>query len=189
MTKIDYSCKNDTCGVTLKLDVDQLEKANYLFKCPKCKVRQKIKKEDLQMNQKEHPPGWLMIHDENVEDQVYTLIKGDNVFGRKPGTGPGCHTIDATDTYLSRKHCGIQVVENKVGKLQYLMQDLKSTNGTFLNAEPRKYNHKDIIYLRDNDLIQMGRTKFIFIKYEDGRTAKSVFDELAQTSFRNTVLT
>ena len=189
MTMINYTCKNKPCGVTIKLDLEKLAKANHNLKCPNCKTQQKVNQEDLAPPQKEHPPGWLMVHDENVEDQVYTLIKGDNIFGRKPGTAPGCHAIDATDTYLSRKHCGIQVVVTKAGKYRYLMQDLKSTNGTFLNAEPRKYNHKDIIYLRDNDLIQMGRTKFIFIKYEDGRTAKSVFDELAQTSFRNTVLT
>lgn len=188
MTKAQYTCKNDQCGLQMELVVEQVEKANYLIQCPKCKMRQKVKPEDLTPPKAPPPPGWLAIHDEHASDKVYTLIRGDNIFGRKPGNDPGCHAVEATDTYMSRKHCGIQVIDAQKGKSHFLMQDLGSTNGTYVNAEPRRYNPKDIIYLRDNDLIQMGRTKFIFIEYQPGRTAQSVFDELVNTSFRETVI-
>ena len=158
-----------------------------IIQCPKCKKRQKVGDSDL-ISDEPTIPGWFMIHDENTADKVFELIVGDNVFGRKPGAGAGNHGIESDDTFLSRKHCGIQVIPNAKGKYDYLLQDLGSTNGTFMNAEPRQYNPKDIIYLQDDDLIQMGRTKFIFIEYQPGRTAQSIFDELQSTSFRQTIL-
>ncbi len=66
----------------------------------------------------------------------------------------GC-SINLQDSNISREHCQIEIYGN-----QYVViRDLKSTWGTFRNGFPVTLAH-----LRPGDIIQMGKTKFIFIQ-------------------------
>jgi DNA-directed RNA polymerase subunit RPC12/RpoP len=72
------------------------------------------------------------------------------------------------DSYISRKHCLIEVIEKQNEVLYVLTDDgsinesgTPSTNGTFHNgARLSKY---DKIYLESNDKIRVGRTELTFL--------------------------
>lgn len=72
---------------------------------------------------------------------------------------------------VSKKHCGLQIVEDKV-----IVHDLGSKNGTFVNNE----RVEESTELRDGDLLRVGPLVFALRLrkgYEGTSTAKQVEDE------------
>jgi pSer/pThr/pTyr-binding forkhead associated (FHA) protein len=66
--------------------------------------------------------------------------------------------VQIDDTAVSSNHAEILIERNKEGKLTYLIRDVGSTNGTFLNdqkVECQPLHHKDII--------RVGWNHFVFI--------------------------
>jgi len=61
------------------------------------------------------------------------------------------------DPYLSSKHAMIYKKGRKM-----IIQDLKSTNGTYINGK----RIKRAVALRENDVITMGSRKFTFLRRE-----------------------
>ncbi|MBC7195416.1 MAG: FHA domain-containing protein, partial [Caldisericia bacterium] len=79
------------------------------------------------------------------------ITKNDFKIGRDPNLQ--CDLV-LSDPTVSKEHCKIKVEEdNKV-----YIYDLASENGTFVND-------KEVVgpvELKDNDVIKIGRTKFVF---------------------------
>ncbi len=84
-----------------------------------------------------------------VMDESYELDE-DEVIGR----GNKC-TIRLPDRYLSVKHCRIYKSDGS-----YYIEDLGSTNGTFLNGDELT---DEAVELMDGDKISIGRLNFIFV--------------------------
>lgn len=75
------------------------------------------------------------------------------------------------DELVSKSHAVIEVIKDPAGdEINFYIQDLKSTNHTFVNDEP-----VDIHKLKDGDIIRIGMTNFRFIEdmnSEPAETAK-----------------
>jgi hypothetical protein len=102
--------------------------------------------------------GWLMVHDENTPKQTFDLRLGINTIGRKKSI-PVDVPIETADAYMSKNHCSITVVLRPNQTLAYILKDIGSKNGTYLNGTKLKAD--DMLYLQDGNTIQIGRTKVI----------------------------
>lgn len=65
--------------------------------------------------------------------------------------------IRLDDELVSKEHAVIEIM-NSGDKIEFIVQDLKSTNHTFVNDTPI-----DIHKLKDGDLIRIGMSDFRFI--------------------------
>lgn len=68
--------------------------------------------------------------------------------------------ISLDDELVSKEHAVIEVI-NSAEAVKYLIQDLNSTNHTFVNDTP-----VDLHELRDGDLIRIGMSDFRFISQD-----------------------
>lgn len=82
--------------------------------------------------------------------QEFYYLASDNTIGRDDR-----NSISIKDKFLSKFHA--RIVEDEG---IYFLEDLKSANGTFLNGE----KIADAIELKSEDIIDMGRLKFLFIQ-------------------------
>lgn len=69
----------------------------------------------------------------------------------------GDNDVVVKDPYISKNHFNIIKDEN-----QYFLEDLKSSNGTFLNGE----RLLDVIRLKNGDRIRIGNIEFLFVNRE-----------------------
>ena len=77
--------------------------------------------------------------------------------------------ISIDDELVSKVHAVIEVVVGKDGNtINYYIQDLKSTNHTFVNDSPI-----DIHKLRNGDIIRIGMNTFKFIEQETEQPAET----------------
>jgi FHA domain len=90
--------------------------------------------------------AWLVPIDGPQRGELYTLSQQSMV-----GTEPTCQVV-LTDTYMSTKHAEI-----KVEKGAWLVRDLGSTNGTYVNDQ--RISQRELV---DGDFIRFGQsvTKF-----------------------------
>ena len=74
------------------------------------------------------------------------------------------------DSLVSKTHLKIDVLESEQdpGIIEYYIEDLGSTNQTFVNN--RKITRKK---LRNNDVIRIGVTILVFIEYEESESMDS----------------
>ncbi len=82
-------------------------------------------------------------------DESYEL-EDDEIIGR----GNKC-TLRLADKYLSIRHCRIYKSDGS-----FFIEDLGSTNGTFLNGDELT---NEAVELIDGDKISIGRLNFIFV--------------------------
>ena len=73
--------------------------------------------------------------------------------------------ISIDDDLVSKEHAILEVVVSTTeeGKLEYYIQDLKSTNHTFVNDEL-----VSLYKLQDGDIIRIGMNNFKFVDELDG---------------------
>ena len=81
------------------------------------------------------------------------------------GRGEGCDVVLDMDN-VSRRHCEFRLAANG----SHLVEDLRSTNGTFVNNDELKGPRE----LKSGDLVKVGGTIF---KYLDGESLESLFHE------------
>ena len=100
------------------------------------------------------PPiaGCLVVLEGPCTAEDFRLRIQQNVLGTDPVE---CHVCIPGDDQISRKHAALTVDAER----QFILQDLASTNGTWVNGE-RIYGKK----LEDNDEITLGKTTFKFKK-------------------------
>lgn len=90
--------------------------------------------------------GWLVTFDIQPTGLDFRLYVGKHRIGRSPK----CDIV-INQPWISDEHCVILYRDGK-----FLLQDLVSVNGTFLNDEMVE----DKAYLNDNDIIRLGKTSF-----------------------------
>ncbi len=91
--------------------------------------------------------------------QELPLHKGDNIIGRRcVGTTINV-PIETSDMSMDRRHCIINVRQDKQGKLTYTLKDAPSLTGTFLFNEI--LNDRDRVLIEDGAIITIGATTFI----------------------------
>jgi len=97
------------------------------------------------------------VKDDKTKSQSFDIDQKRMTIGRKNQSGPAYKPdieIETADRYMSKKHALIIRKENK----EFVISDLNSTNGTWLNGQ--KLNPNDEEYLEDGDEIKIGRTHF-----------------------------
>ncbi len=99
----------------------------------------------------------LVILSRNGFGSTFVIEKPFSVLGRQSD----CEFV-IDDPLLSRKHCAVSVDQNG----QYLLEDLNSTNATFLNS--RRLSEKS--RLSYGDRIEIGRTILRFFLEEQNNT-------------------
>lgn len=141
--------------------------------------------------------GWLVVHDENAEQQTYPLRIGRQIVGRKSISRPCDIMIETNDPYMGRNHCVLEVKPSRTGSYEYFLSDVKmssgiaeqmSTNGTFVNAQPTALRPKDMVYLKDGDTIQMGNTKIVIKTLISAASAHDASRIVQETDYAQTVI-
>jgi len=115
-------------------DGDELTfaESTFRFSCPRCK------REEIEARA-------LLI----LEGKEVPITKEEFLIGRKEGD------LVIPNPYVSHKHCKIYVEESGA-----FIEDLSSTNGTFLNGEKIESGQK--VSLEDGAIIEIGGTKLVF---------------------------
>lgn len=100
--------------------------------------------------------GLLVSYSANPTGEVYKVYEGRTTIGRDRT----CDIPFPNDSHMSAKHLLIQYVEAK-GAFRAQEYDKGSANGSYVNGQV--YVLGDIIDLKNNDVIVIGGTKFIFL--------------------------
>ncbi len=141
--------------------------------------------------------GWLVVHDENAEQQTHPLRIGRQVIGRKSVSRPCDIMIETEDPFMGRNHCILEVKPSRSGGYEFFLSDVKmtngtpeqmSTNGTYVNAQPAALRPKDMVYLKDGDTIQMGKTKVVIKTLISAASAQDASRIVQDTDYSPTVI-
>ena len=192
------------CMTELALDSKHpsLRPGNTLqMKCPQCKQVTAIKvpaEKISEPKQKDGQPnrssqttgsekGWIIVHDEFTSEQTFSLKIGKNRVGRYSPDKPCEVMIKTNDTFMSRNHSVIEVREKPDGSLVYIISDIGSTNGTFINAI-RRLSEYDKVILHDGDTVQLGRTKIVLKTNESTQNSSEAFKKVKREGYMKTVV-
>jgi pSer/pThr/pTyr-binding forkhead associated (FHA) protein len=190
------------CKAKVNLKTEDVKTTVIRFNCPICNAVNKLNLEAIKSNQHEannektqvstnntnNIAGWLVVHDENTKQQTHNLKMGKNIVGRKSESKPCDVMIDTEDKYMSRNHFAVEVNLGTKG-LEYLVYDVTSTNGTFINAnKENKLNQMDKVFLTDGDTIQAGRTKMILRIKKVAGTAKNATNTVISMKHLKTII-
>ena len=94
------------------------------------------------------------------EGKVLAFVMGDNVIGRRNKDTDGVDVpIITSDPSMGRKHCVINVKEDKGGKLVYTLRDFPSLTGTFLCSV--LVGKKEQVRIGEGAIVTIGATTFI----------------------------
>lgn len=97
--------------------------------------------------------GWLVALTGKHKGDDFRIREGKNTIGSDPKSD-----IVLTDDHLSAKHANINYVVKGEERV-FVLVDLDSTNGTFLNDSEEPIYHEELV---DNDTITFGTTKCKF---------------------------
>ena len=189
------------CKARINVNIQEIKTNIAWFKCPVCNTMNKLdlnktigkqhisnKKSQISIDNTNKIAGWLVVHDENTKQQTHPLIMGKNIVGRKSSSQPCNIMIDTEDKYMSRKHFAIEVNLGTKG-MEYLVYDVASTNGTFINADKNnKLNRIDKVFLSDGDTIQAGRTKIVLRIKKVAGTAKNATNTVISMKHLKTII-
>ena len=137
--------------------------------------------------------GWLVVHDEKTPPKTLNLKPGKNIIGRGKDAH---HILDVGDKYMSRRHCVVEVITGSSGGYQYILYDYghdspadASTNGTFLNANVKRLENRDEMYLKNGDVIQIGRTKAVLQTLSEAGSSHKAMETVIRQPYAKTVIT
>ncbi len=104
------------------------------------------------------------------EGLYYPLGKRPTVIGRDEGC-----SVQVLDERVSRKHIQIRYEE---GRNLYIALDMKSANGLYINGRKIEGDCD----LRDNDELQIGNTKILFMdaEFPDKASAMNAYKQRGQ---------
>ena len=97
--------------------------------------------------------GWLVALTGKHKGEDFRLREGKNNIG----SDPSCEIV-LTDEFISSKHAVLKYV-NKDDERVFIITDLDSSNGTFLNDAPEPISREELV---DNDTVTFGQTKMKF---------------------------
>ena len=162
------------CDNYITFDETQYENGQSLvFQCPDCgkqfgirigvsKLKQTQKEENaapLAADEDAECGSLLVIENVFHYKQVLPLRLGDNVIGRYQKGNPINTPIETVDPSVDLTHCAIHVGRDKRGRLKYVLRDLNSNTGTFVdNVELKQGERRNI---SDSTLFTIGATSII----------------------------
>ena len=160
------------CDNYIIFDETKYEEGQQLvFQCTECNKqfgirigvsklhnRQKDENPDEQAN--EEGCGSIVIIENCFHyKQVIPLKMGENVIGRYQKGNRINTPFETVDPSVDLTHCAITVSRNKRGQLQYVLRDLNSNTGTFVDNVELKQGERRII--EDGSLFTLGATSII----------------------------
>ena len=160
------------CDNQLAFDETKYPEGKVLaFVCPQCGSQFKIKLgrkivrtesgQEKEVKEPDFSCGYITVI-ENVFGfkQELPLVMGDNVIGRRNKDTDGVDVpIITSDPSMGRKHCVINVKEDKEGKLIYTLRDFPSLTGTFLCSV--LVGKKEQVRVGEGAIVTIGATTFI----------------------------
>ena len=164
------SIKCPHCKIGLKVDETKIPQDIVSFKCPKCKKEIPVSFIEQLLGQEEESDT-VIVHKTNKEGlgkltvlpvpgtppQEFLLNEGINVVGRKAKVSTAAVCIITDDKTMSRSHLCIEVKKNKKGHgYFYHLSDNNSKNHTLYNG--KCIENGEVVVLKDNDVIVLGRT-------------------------------
>ena len=156
---------------------------SLVFQCPECgkqfgirigvsKLRDTQKEENKQLNDPSataaatssadsQSTGACIVVIENVfhYKQVIPLRMGDNVIGRYQKGNPINTPIETVDPSVDLTHCASNVGRDKQGNLKFVLRDMNSNTGTFVDNVEIPPRERRII--ADGTLFTIGATSII----------------------------
>ena len=160
------------CDNYIIFDETKYEEGQQLvFQCTECNKqfgirigvsklhnRQKDENPDEQAN--EEGCGSIVIIENCFHyKQVIPLKMGENVIGRYQKGNRINTPFETVDPSVDLMHCAINVSRNKRGQLQYVLRDLNSNTGTFVDNVELQQGERRII--EDGSLFTLGATSII----------------------------
>ena len=160
------------CDNYIIFDETKYEEGQQLvFQCTECNKqfgirigvsklhnRQKDENPDEQAN--EEGCGSIVIIENCFHyKQVIPLKIGENVIGRYQKGNRINTPFETVDPSVDLTHCAITVSRNKRGQLQYVLRDLNSNTGTFVDNVELQQGERRII--DDGSLFTLGATSII----------------------------
>ena len=160
------------CDNYIIFDETKYEEGQQLvFQCTECNKqfgirigvsklhnRQKDENPDEQAN--EEGCGSIVIIENCFHyKQVIPLKMGENVIGRYQKGNSINTPFETVDPSVDLTHCAITVSRNKRGQLQYVLRDLNSNTGTFVDNVELQQGERRII--EDGSLFTLGATSII----------------------------
>ena len=156
---------------------------SLVFQCPECgkqfgirigvsKLRETQKEENRTLNTAQaiegHDLGSIVVI-ENVfhYKQVIPLQMGDNVIGRYQKGNPINTPIETVDPSVDLTHCALNVSRDKHGRLKYVLRDMNSNTGTFVDNVEIPPRERRVI--ADGTLFTIGATSIILKTSEDNQ--------------------
>ena len=102
------------------------------------------------------PPSfsWLVVMNGPWAGRIFSLNPEGTTLGRDARS-----EIIFDDNAVSTLHAKLRVEEDEEGNERYFIQDLATTNGTFVNGEEVTKR-----FLNDKDRIEIGETQLVFLK-------------------------
>lgn len=97
--------------------------------------------------------GWLVALNGKHKGEDFKVREGKTNIGSAPD-----NEVVLSDDYISSKHATIKFVE-KDGERIFILTDLDSSNGTFLNDSEEPIAREELV---DNDTVTFGQTKMKF---------------------------
>ncbi|MDR1524597.1 MAG: FHA domain-containing protein [Tannerella sp.] len=97
-----------------------------------------------------------VLPDVGTPQQEFQLNEGIAVVGRRAKVSTASVCIQTDDKTMSRSHLRIEVKKNPKGGYFHCLSDNNSKNNTLYNG--KCIGSGDIVVLKDNDEIVMGRT-------------------------------
>jgi pSer/pThr/pTyr-binding forkhead associated (FHA) protein len=97
--------------------------------------------------------GWLVALNGKHKGEDFKIREGKTSVGSAPD-----NDIVLEDEFISGKHAVVKFVA-KDGEKIYILTDLDSANGTFLNDSQEQIAREELV---DNDTVTFGQTKMKF---------------------------
>jgi predicted Zn finger-like uncharacterized protein len=170
-SEVSFSCQS--CNTKFKIGEEKVPSNRVLkFKCPSCgsnnalNLNPSVESDKTvivrQKKQLNTVGAKLMVYDQNETLIKRVILKmGKNIFGRLDNTEESIQGLNDNEKAMSRTHFQIDVKKNAGNQTyEYIIHDLKSTNGLIVNGSILDQLAK--IYLNDNDVITIGNTHILF---------------------------
>lgn len=161
------------CQHVISFDETKYENGQVLVvRCPSCdkkfgvRVKREMKEpvdesanadEDaLQEPQRESCGRIVVIENNYCYQQEFPLYMGDNIIGREKKNYVVDCPIESGDLNIDYRHCVISVSRKKSGKLQFVLRDMPSNKGTFV--EGVRLAPKERRVIEDGSVFTIGLT-------------------------------
>lgn len=134
-------------------DAVDLSKAAAAPVAPKPKPKAPAKTKLIEFEEAAPAAGWLVGLNGKYKGKDFKIKEGKNTVG-----GDKTCDIVLEDDFISKRHANINHIR-KDGENIFILVDLDSANGTFLNDNDQPINKEELV---DNDKVCFGKLEFRF---------------------------